>query len=101
MHCIYEVILHFDPARIDAYDEWLHEHVREMLRIDGFLDAHVFAIETEPEASAIGRVVQYQLSSRSALEAYKNQHAERMRNEGLRRFGNHVKASRRVLLPCA
>ncbi len=97
MSTIYEVTLHMDRDLADEYDAWLREHVAEMLSLPGFLSAEISAIANDEAASKVGRVVHYRLENRAALDTYFHDHAKRMRDEGLRRFGDRVAASRRIL----
>lgn len=95
---IYEVNLSFDPAMAPTIEAWLHEHIDEMLRIEGFVDATWY--ELEPESTGYVRwTIHYRLTSREALQNYLDVHAERMRAEGLAKFGDHFKATRRILEP--
>lgn len=95
---VYEVNLDLDAAIEGEYRAWLDAHVREILAIDGFTGARVFAIN-EP-AAGDGRValcVQYALRDPAALDAYLREHAPRLRADGLARFGGRFTATRRVL----
>ena len=95
---IYEVTLHVQAGIADEYAGWLRGHVREMLGLPGFLDASV-ARQREP-APADGEVVfccRYRLVDAGALQAYLREHAPRMRADGVARFGERFRASRRVL----
>ncbi len=95
---IYEVNLCVDAGIIDAYREWLAAHVAEMLALPGFESARVMQVE-EP-AAAPGEValcVQYRLRDRDALARYLAEHAPRMREDGLARFGGRFRATRRIL----
>lgn len=95
---IYEVNLDIDARVIDAYRDWLGDHVAQILALPGFLGAHVFEV-AEP-ASASGRVslcVQYRLRDAAALDDYLREHAARLRADGLARFAGRFNASRRIL----
>lgn len=99
MSTLYEVTLQIEAALIAEYDSWLSEHVKEMLTLPGFERARIFAIEADSKApDPIFRVVHYWLETRQTFDHYLRDHAERMRNNGLRRFGNRVTASRRILV---
>ena len=93
---IYEVTLDIQAAAAVEFDGWLKEHVREMLALPGFHDARILKPEG-PEAGTERRVVQYTLGSRAELDQYLAEHAPRMREDGVKRFGDRMKASRRVL----
>lgn len=102
MSVIYEVTLHVDRAIADAYDAWLERHVAEMLALPGFLDAEVFVADDAADGPAQAvRVVHYRIAGRAALDAYFHDHAGRMRDDGVRRFGTQFSASRRILQPVA
>ena len=91
---VYEVRVAVDAEVAPDYRAWLEPHIREILSIDGFSHAELYA-----EDDAHGHVVwtvRYQLRDRAALEAYLRDHAPRMRADGEARFGGRFTASRRV-----
>lgn len=92
---VYEVTLDISADKVDEFDVWLKTHVRDMLALPGFRDARVLKPEGA-EPGAVRRVVQYTLGSRTDLDRYVAEHAPRMRAEGAKRFGDKLKASRRV-----
>ena len=100
---VYEVNLAVDADVAGAYAAWLGPHIDEVLAVPGFVSAEWWAVEADPAAPpAGGRVrwcVQYRVESRAALQAYVDEHAERLRGDGLSRFGGRFEASRRVLVP--
>ncbi len=95
MVVIYEVNLHIAKAVADRFADWLPGHVEEMLALPGFIDA-VIARE-EADDSSVAWSVRYRLQNRQALDDYFAEHAERMRADGIERFGEHMHASRRIL----
>jgi len=93
---VYEVTLDIQADAAVEFDAWLKDHVRAMLALPGFHDARIL----KPDGAEPGterRVVQYTLGSRSELDQYLAEHAPRMREDGVQRFGDKMKASRRVL----
>lgn len=96
MNIIYEVNLEIQPAIREEFSAWLPGHVERMLTLPGFIDA---AIETEERAADALPVfcVRYRLESRQALEDYFENHAADMRREGIDRFGERFRATRRIL----
>lgn len=99
---VYEVNLDVDLAIRAEYLAWLDAHVAEICGLPGFSGAAVF--EVLDPAAAPGRAslcVQYRLVDQPALDAYLRDHAPRLRAEGLARFGDRFRASRRVLAPLA
>lgn len=97
---IYEVNLTVDADVADAYAAWLRSHIEEVLSVEGFTSAHWWTVEPDGDVvSPVSWCVQYHVESRVALAAYFRDHAERLRGDGLARFGGRFEASRRVLLP--
>ncbi len=97
---IYEVNLTVERAIADQYLEWLEPHMQEMERFDGFGAASAYRV-ADPAAKPdqVVLCVQYRVASREALEDYLSNHAQRMREDGIRRFGDSFSAARRVLEP--
>lgn len=94
----YVVDLDVDSTVASEYSAWLREHVREMLSLPGFLDAEILQRlepEVAPDRKAI--CVHYRLRDEQAFRDYLRERVPRMREAGLRRFGEHVRAHRGVL----
>ncbi len=97
---VYEVNLDVDAGIAGEYRAWLDDHVRAMLALPGFVSARVFeVVATPPDATRAEWCVHYALRDDAALEAYLREHAPRMRRDGLARFGDRFRATRRVLRP--
>ena len=100
---VYEVNLELAVADGESADEtahefdgWLAAHVDAMLALPGFVSAETLRIDTESEAG-IQRTVQYRLTDRAALDRYLEEHAATMRRDGTERYGERLRATRRVL----
>jgi hypothetical protein len=95
---IYEVNVEVDEAIADAYRAWLRDHMIEMVALPGFLDVTSYDV-LEPNArdGCVAICVHYRLRDRAALDAYLRDHAPRMRADGVARFGDQFRATRRVL----
>lgn len=95
---VYEVSIDVDRAIGDAYLDWLRDHVAQMLRFEGFVEARLLERDDLPAtAERRGFVIVYRLRDRAALAAYFADHAAAMRADGESRFGGRFAASRRVL----
>lgn len=95
---LYEVNLQVDVALRDDYLIWLRAHVREMLAFDGFIDATLADVsEPAPAPGCFALCVRYCVRDAASLQAYFDQHAPRMRAEGIARFGDGFSTSRRIL----
>jgi hypothetical protein len=93
----YEVALEPEPEILGEFEAWLEYHVDDVIALPGFTGATIHKAE-DPESGAALRVVRYQLADRRALDRYLEEHAPRMRAEGLAKFGNRFRATRRVVL---
>ncbi len=95
---VYTVELEMDAALRDEYLAWLREHVRAMLALPGFVAAEILEpLDPMPPAGRCVLVAEYRLTDRTAWQAYLVGDAPSMRGAGLRRFGERVRATRRVL----
>lgn len=95
---VHLVELEMDGALHDEYLAWLREHVAKMLALPGFLGAGIMMPFDPPPPE--GRWVlwaQYRLRDHAVRQSYLAEHAPRMRDAGHARFGDRVKATRRVL----
>jgi len=93
---IYEVNLTIDPDAAEAVATWLPGHIREIVGLDGFIGATWYHLNPEDD----GRqrfTVHYHVDSMSSLQRYFDDHAARLRQEGMDRFGGQFTATRRVL----
>ena len=93
---IYEVNLTIAGAIYAEFKLWLREHVNEMLRFPGFIQASIFKPEQDEITDKEKLTVQYQLESRGDLERYFTEFAPRMREEGTKRFNDQFSATRRI-----
>lgn len=95
---VYEVNVEVDVEIAAAYRAWLRAHIAEILALPGFVDARTFEVlDPAPTAGRIALCVQYRLTGTAALDAYLREHAPRLRADGVARFGERVRAQRRVL----
>jgi len=93
---IYEVTLTIERDIAEPFDQWLAEHVEDMLDLPGFVSARVFEMDDDDEGYA-RRVTHYYLESENHLEQYFADNASDMRQSGIDRFGDRFRASRRIL----
>jgi antibiotic biosynthesis monooxygenase (ABM) superfamily enzyme len=95
---VYAIELDVEAALADEYLPWLRAHVHEMLDFPGFMGAEIFErLEPAPDPGRVGYNVHYRLRDRADFEAYLREHAARMREQGLRAFGERVRARRSLL----
>ena len=95
---VYEVNIEVRETAYAAYRAWLEVHVEQMLALPGFVSAEIFERRDPPPAPGTAAlIVQYRLVDEAALRRYLTEQAPRMRDEGVRRFGDAFTATRRVL----
>jgi quinol monooxygenase YgiN len=92
---VYEVRVSVDAGVRESYRAWIDGHVREILALPGFERAELYVEDADGGEPVF--VIRYHLVSRAALEDYLRDHAPRLRAEGLARFGDRMRATRRVL----
>ncbi|GAB3389999.1 DUF4286 family protein [Lysobacter fragariae] len=96
----YEVNVDLDEAIRADYLAWLAGHVEEILALPGFTGATILEVADPPAAAGRASLsMQYHLIGMDALEAYFRDHAPRLRADGVARFGERFRATRRVLRP--
>lgn len=93
---IYEVNLKIDNAIVEDYNQWLVAHIEEILQIEGFESAEWLEVESD-DTDHVSYSIQYHLTDRGSLENYFQNHAARLRQDGLERFEGQFTATRRIL----
>lgn len=92
---VYEVTLSVHAEVADGFDQWLAEHVTDMLKLPGFVAADASVMDDSD--GRVTRVVRYFLASDQDLENYLAGPAAAMRQQTSEQFGSHFEASRRIL----
>ena len=94
---VYEVSADVDAAIGDEYLHWLGPHVAEILALPGFTRAEVFEVVDPASPDMLRVCMRYHLADEAALQAYLREHAPRLRADGIVRFGDRMRAQRRVM----
>jgi antibiotic biosynthesis monooxygenase (ABM) superfamily enzyme len=90
---LYEVVVTVSPEIRAAYLAWLKPHMEKMLTFDGFQSAEMFVnAESDCEITS-----QYRVRDRAAMDAYLAGPAKALRADGVKRFGDGMRATRRIL----
>jgi hypothetical protein len=99
---VYEVNIEVREESYAEYRAWLADHVEEMLALPGFVAAEILEqLDPSMREGIRALTVQYRLLDEISLRSYLAEHAPRMREEGVRRFGDAFTATRRVLVSSA
>ena len=95
---IYNVTINVEPGIRDAWLKWMQQtHIPEMLATGKFHEARICRVLVEEETGGITYAVQYHTSGKKLLEDYYREDAERMRQDGIDRFGDKFVAFRTEL----
>ncbi len=97
MAIIYEVNVFVQPAIEMTYRAWLTQHIAEILQLPGFTHAQCFDVQADSGAEEVAICVHYYLDSQAALGHYLQNHAPRLRADGVEKFGDAFRATRRVM----
>lgn len=93
---IYEVNLTVNREIFNEYYFWLVEHVKEMLQFRGFMKVEIAQEKGADEHQAAKLIVQYSVNSEDDLNDYLQNHAAKMREGSIKKFGDKFSATRRV-----
>lgn len=93
---IYEVTSEVPQHLGDTFLAWIPNHARDVCAFPGFTEARIHEVEVDSAALRVF-VVRYTLSSREALATYLTTYAPELRADAERTFGEHLRASRRIM----
>ncbi|SDG85808.1 DUF4286 family protein [Winogradskyella thalassocola] len=93
---IYNVTLNIDKSISKEWLEWVKEHIPQVLATGKFKEAKLTKVLVDDDESDTYSV-QYRAHSREALNSYYDEHAERLKQDGLQRFGDKVLSFRTEL----
>jgi len=98
---VYEVNLQIDSNIREEYIPWLNFHIREIVSLNGFRKAELLEEMNEdqnpPQDGKINLIIHYELETYNDLKNYFDNHAQKMREEGMKKFGGKFTATRRIL----
>ena len=96
---VYEVNVDVRDRRLRRLSRMARRpHVEEMLALPGFVSAEILERRDPPPSAGMRALtVHYRLTDDAALQRYLAEYAPRMREDGVRRFGDAFTATRRVL----
>ena len=84
-----------------VHDQWLHwmqqKHIPEILATGKFSNARLVKVLVEEEMGGVTYSVQYTTNSKATLDKYYIEDAPKLREEGMRLFGDKMLAFRTEL----
>ena len=111
----YQVALKIDKSIFNEFNQWLTDHIKEMLTLPGFIKAKtmlshnilskdgddlqnnkMYVDVDDSSKGFIELTVIYKVENLQMMEEYFNVHAAKMRGDGVKRFGDKFSAERRV-----
>lgn len=95
---IYNVTINVEDDIHETWLKWMKDkHIPDMLATGKFLEAKMSRVMIQEETGGTTYSIQYGLKNKAALEAYFQEDAERLRNDGEERFGGKFVAFRTEL----
>jgi hypothetical protein len=89
--------MNIDESIHNEWLVWIKEHIPKVLGTGKFDKATLSKVLVDEEMGGITYSVQYHSYSREALDAYYKNDADRLRTEGLKKFGDKMLAFRTEL----
>jgi hypothetical protein len=94
---IYNVTVNIDKSIHNEWLVWIKEHILQVLATGQFTEAKLTRVLVEEDMGGVTYSIQYRAISRDHLEAYYKLHADRLRQEGLKKFADKMLAFRTEL----
>lgn len=94
---IYNVTINIDNTIHDEWLTWMKAHIPQVLATGCFIDAKFTKVLVEEELGGQTYSIQYKAHNREALDKYYKNHAEALRQDGLKRFADKMLAFRTEL----
>ncbi len=95
---LYNVTINIDNSVHDIWLNWMQEkHIPEVLATGKFTTARLIKVLIEEEMGGTTYAIQYTTDSKDTLDKYYLEDAPRLREEGVRLFGDKMVAFRTEL----
>ena len=95
---IYNVTTNIHESVHDQWMIWMqHKHIPEMLATGKFSSARMVKVLIEEEMGGLTYSVQYITDSKATLEKYYQEEASKLREEGIKLFGDKMLSFRTEL----
>ncbi len=94
---IYNVTVNIDESIHEEWLNWIKNHIALVLATGHFTEAKLTKVLIEEKMGGTTYSIQYRAKSRTDLEDYYNNHADALRQDGLKRFADKMLAFRTEL----
>ncbi|NNK81516.1 MAG: DUF4286 family protein [Flavobacteriaceae bacterium] len=87
---IYNITANIDQSIHDEWLEWVKNHIPHVLATGKFTEAKLTKVLVEEDLGGTSYSIQFRAKSREDLDAYYKLDAERLRQEGLKKFADKM-----------
>jgi hypothetical protein len=95
---LYNVTINIHESVHDQWMIWMqHKHIHDVLSTGKFTSARMVRVLVEEEMGGMTYAVQFTTDSKETLQKYYNEDADRLREEGIKLFGEKMLAFRTEL----
>ena len=94
---IYNVTVNIDESIHEEWLSWIKNHIPEVLATGRFSEAKLTKVLVEEEMGGVTYSIQYRAKSREDLNNYYQLDAEKLKSDGLLKFGDKMLAFRTEL----
>lgn len=94
---IYNVTINVEESILEDWLQWIRPHILEVLKTGKFLSAKFTQVLIEEEMGGRTFSIQYTAKSMEHITAYYEEDADKLRIDGLKKFGDKCLAFRTEL----
>ncbi|WBX76532.1 DUF4286 family protein [Tenacibaculum ovolyticum] len=94
---IYNITINIDDSIHEEWLTWIKNHVPDVLATGRFLSAKLTQVLVEEEMGGATYSIQYTAKTREDLDDYYKYDADKLRTDGLKKFGDKMLAFRTEL----
>lgn len=94
---IYNVTINIDDEVKDEWFTWMESHILDVLNTGKFVAAKLTEVLIEEEMGGTTYSVQYSAKTKEDIQNYYKEDAQRLRADGMRKFGDKMVAFRTEL----
>jgi hypothetical protein len=94
---IYNVTINIDDEVKDEWLTWMESHILDVLNTGKFVAAKLTEVLIEEEMGGTTYSVQYSAKTKEDIQNYYKEDAQRLRADGMRKFGDKMVAFRTEL----
>lgn len=94
---IYNVTINVEESILEDWLQWIRPHILEVLKTGKFVSAKFTQVLIEEEMGGTTFSIQYTAKSIEDIQAYYKEDADRLRQDGLKKFADKCLAFRTEL----